>query len=510
MNAQEAVLAAAGQPLSVSVADAGSNLASADVQVLPFYTGPESGPGIAEAEYGLGLRPGSIVAMARMRAFTGQPGETVVLTVPGRDRDEPHRMVIGVGVGNADRVDDNVLRNAAHRSAAELPSGSRVVTTLAQLGGELRRSVRAVAEGFVLGCHLPPRAGLTVPAARDRCLVEIAVTRPGGPERAAAEHGVRLGQHANWVRRLVESPPGDLVPADLAELFADQLRDVGASCEIWGPDRLQRERFGGTSAVGAGSRHPPHALMLRLAGSGHQPMALTGKGITFDSGGLNVKTNAEEIAYMKSDMAGAAAVVAAILAAVRGGAAPDVIGCLPLAENMPDGAALRPGDVITHPDGRATEVTNTDCEGRLILADAIGYLAAQHPAAVIDVGTLTDGGGVGHALWGVMSTDTELVRRLLTAGELAGDPGWRLPLVDEYVGQLRSNVADLVNWTPSGTAGAAVMAATYLREFAGDVPWAHIDNGGSAYLTVAQQPWPAGATSAPMRALAELLTTTPG
>ena len=160
--------------------------------------------------------------------------------------------------------------------------------------------------------------------------------------------------------------------------------------------------------------------------------------------------------------------------------------------------------MLRHPGGRTTEVTDTDCEGRLVLADAIAYLARSRPAGIIDVGTLTDGGGVGHALWGAMGTDPALMRALLDAGQEAGEPGWELPLVPSYLELMRSPVADVVNCSKQAP-DSAVLAGTYLRTFAGDVPWVHVDNGSTAYLERAADGWPEGATGSPMRALLRLL-----
>ncbi|MGA8246923.1 MAG: leucyl aminopeptidase, partial [Nocardioides sp.] len=179
---------------------------------------------------------------------------------------------------------------------------------------------------------------------------------------------------------------------------------------------------------------------------------------------------------------------------------------LPLAENVVGERALRPGDVVAHPDGRRTEVLDTDSEGRLVLADAIAYLARSGVERVVDVGTLTDGGGLGPLLWGCWGNDPGLVDALVASGAAAGDPGWALPLRREYRRLLGSDVADVVNvaWdVPDG----ALMAATYLSTFADGVRWAHVDNGSTAYLESAFEPWPKGATGSPTRALLEFLTT---
>jgi leucyl aminopeptidase len=378
--------------------------------------------------------------------------------------------------------------------------------------------VRAIVEGFGLGCYQPPYSGARAATWQDASVPALRVLLPGGLARAAAvraavERGSVAAQTADWVRGLVETPGGALTPDDLAQVLSSRARAAGVAASVWTDRQLRERGFGGVVGVGQGSVHPPRVVELTL-GLDSRPAArpgvlgLTGKGITFDSGGINIKKDPAEIAWMKSDMAGAAAVAGAVVAAGRLGLDTGVRAILPLAENMPGGRAIRPGDVLRHPGGRTSEVTDTDCEGRLVLADAVAYLAglprSRRPAGIIDVGTLTDAGGVGPALWAAMATDDALMGALLAAGERAGEPGWRLPLVPAYAALMRSTVADLANCSRQAP-DSAVLAATYLRTFAGDVPWVHVDNGSSAYLEHEAGGWPEGATGSPGRALLGLL-----
>jgi leucyl aminopeptidase len=273
---------------------------------------------------------------------------------------------------------------------------------------------------------------------------------------------------------------------------------------VWSAATLRARGFGATLGVGSGSAHPPVVVEL-TSGSGKPRIGLAGKGITFDAGGLNLKRDLTEIRWMKSDMAAAAAVAAAVCAAAELGSTTPVRAVLPLAENVVGERSIRPGDVVVHPDGRRTEVLDTDSEGRLVLADAIAYLARSGVEQVVDVGTLTDGGGLGPLLWGCWGNDPALVEALVASGSSAGDPGWALPLRSEYRRLLGSDVADVVNvaWdVPDG----AQLAATYLSTFADGVRWAHVDNGSTAYLESAFDPWPKGATGSPTRALLAFLT----
>jgi len=332
-------------------------------------------------------------------------------------------------------------------------------------------------------------------------------------EGAAAPHGrtqldrARIIAHAvNWTRALVQTPPNRLGPREFADAIVAHAREVAGDAvavDVWEGDALAARGFGGTLGVGAGSARQPLVVELRVAGAG-PTTALAGKGITFDSGGVNLKRSLGELSWMKSDMAAAAAVAGAVIAAAALGAVGALHAVLPIAENLPGGRAQRPGDVVTHPDGRTTEVIDTDCEGRLVLADALAWLARERPGRLIDVGTLTDSGAVGTAFWGCWGTSEQLARELLGAGRAAADPGWLLPLHPGYAELLSSTVADVAN-SPVEAPDTGQVAATYLRTFVGEVPWVHIDNGSSAWLERDASPWPAGPTATPLRALVELL-----
>lgn len=473
----------------------------APLLVLPFLADPDgvvAGAGGADLSTAWGV---DLQALARaVPSFTADPGSCLPLPVPAPGGS---RVVLAVGLGPAASVTDARIRDAAQVAAVHADGYPELATTLPQVGADLPAAVRAVAEGLLLGCYRY-RPGRAAPPASAALLVP-----PGQARRApllrALEFGRTAGEAACWVRRLVETPAGALTPGDLAEQVVAHARAAGVSTRVWGPRALAARGFGAVLGVGAGSRNPPRVVELRCGeGPAGAAWGLAGKGITFDSGGLNLKQDAHEISWMKSDMAAAAAVAAAVTSAAALGAAAPTVALLPLAENMPGGGALRPGDVVTHPDGRTTEVTDTDCEGRLVLADALAYLAKSRPAALLDVGTLTDGGGVGDALWGCWATGRELAAQLLAAGEAAGEPGWELPLRPEYARLLDSDVADAVN-SASDVPDSGQLAATYLRPFAAGVPWVHVDNGSSAYLEQARSPWPKGATGSPTRALLELL-----
>jgi leucyl aminopeptidase len=311
----------------------------------------------------------------------------------------------------------------------------------------------------------------------------------------------------NWVRQLVEMPPNELGPEEFAEAIvalATEVAPGAVSVHVSDRAELVERGFGGTLGVGAGSARPPRVLELEVGPRAGDVLGITGKGITFDAGGINLKRSASELAWMKSDMAAAAAVAGAVIAAAALGTARSLHAVLPIAENLPGGSAQRPGDVVTHPGGRTTEVTDTDSEGRLVLADAIAWLTLCGVTAIVDVGTLTDSGAVGVEYWGCWTTSPALASELISAGVAAGDPGWRLPLHESYEDLIASRVADSAN-SPLDVPDIGQLAATYLRPFAGDVPWVHIDNGSGAWLERDTRTLPAGATGTPTRALIQFL-----
>lgn len=457
----------------------------ADLLIIPAF----AGPGGAELASAWPFDDERVARLLRRdTAFTGGAGHLSAFLIS-----ENLPPIQAVGLGPRDKLDADLLRRGAMAAALAGRGRGACVFTLDGLGIDPGVAARAVTEGFLLGCYEYARPADT------GNLTLLSRT----PDERAFTIGRIAATWANWVRRLVETPANALPPRVFADLIVAEARKLGVAAEIWNDAALATHGFGALQAVGRGSRNAPLAVRLEH-GAAARRLGLAGKGMTFDSGGLNLKRKPTEIAWMKTDMAAAAAVAGAIFAAVELGAEPDILAILPIAENMPGGDAVRPGDVVTHPDGRRTEINDTDAEGRLILADAIAHLAQSDVEAIIDVGTLTDGGGVGTALWGCWANDTSLAKAVTEAGERSGEPGWHLPLKDEYMSLLASPVADIAN-SSLDVPDSGQLAATYLQSFAGAKPWLHIDNGSCAYLERASPPWPQGATGAPLRALLQLL-----
>ncbi|HEY0767433.1 MAG TPA: leucyl aminopeptidase [Steroidobacteraceae bacterium] len=330
-----------------------------------------------------------------------------------------------------------------------------------------------------------------------------------GPVRkaAAAErgltHGAAVAAAANVQRDLANLPANVCTPTFLAEQArALAKRTASLSVRVLDEAAIRREKMGCLLAVAQGSRQAPRFIVLEHRGTdkAQPPIVLIGKGVTFDSGGISLK-DPPAMDEMKFDMSGAAAVIAALTLAGRLRLAVHLVGLIAAVENMPDGKAVKPGDIVTSASGQTVEILNTDAEGRLILCDALHYARRFHPAAVIDIATLTGAVviALGHHHSGVMGNDEPLVRELLEAGVRADDRCWQLPLTEEYAEQLKSNFADFANI--GGRDGGAITAATFLSKFTQGLKWAHLDVAGTAYQSGAQK----GSTGRPTPLLADFL-----
>jgi leucyl aminopeptidase len=446
-------------------------LPGVDVIALPVLAGDDAvllGPGSDEVGELLDV---DLLAVLDADHATGRTGEITVVPVPlGAPENAELRQVLLVGLGAA-AADD--FRRAGAALARAVLDRSAVATTIPAVEPSVGL------EPFVVGATLgsfafswrsqPPEH---VPAAR------IVLADLADDDRPELERAVAMGG-ASWLSRMLASVPSNLKsPAWLADQAVALAEGAGLGVEVWDEQRLAREGFGGILAVGRASATPPRLIRIdytpRRAGRRTPTVALVGKGITFDTGGLTLKPH-EALVNMKRDMTGGAVVMAvmAALSAVDGPV--KVVGLVPAAETAVGGNALRPGDVITHYGGRTTEVTNTDAEGRLVLADAMAW-ALEHvePDVLVDVATLTGAMKValGQQVGGVFATDDVLAAAMLESGTREGEPLWRFPLTSAYEEKLSSKVADADNG-PGGP--GAIVAALFLQHFAGKVPWAHLD-----------------------------------
>ena len=358
----------------------------------------------------------------------------------------------------------------------------------------------ALVEGALLAAYRYPGARRKPPVHDLEHLVVV------GADQAELARGTVSARATSRARDWVNEPAGSMNPTRLAQVATELGAASGFAVEVWDEQRIAAERLGGILGVSAGSATPPRLVRLAYEPAGAvATVALVGKGITFDSGGLSLKPH-EGMLTMKGDMGGAAAVLASVAAAAELGLPVRALGFLALAENMPSGSATRLGDVLIARNGTSIEVLNTDAEGRLVLADALSLAVEERPDAIVDVATLTGAKviALGNDVTGVMGTSPDLVARVLAAGRAAGEPAWELPLVQEYRAQLDSEVADLRN-VGTGRAAGSIMAGLFLREFVSDVPWAHLDIAGCEMAERSEGWLTKGGTGWAARTLVELL-----
>ena len=505
------------QPPSVNVATSLPKCsAGSSVLVVPVVsTGDEDLPGavVTAAEPFLSAAAvGEIEAGLRALEATGGSEKVHRLVVPSL----PVASVLTIGLGKPQSEwPADTIRRAAGVAARSLGGAEAVITTLAELPGEGVCS--AAVEGLILGSYRFSAFRSDKTAPKDKGLLKITVlaSHTGGAKEAKKQsaHGAAVATAVATARDLVNTPPSHLFPAEFAKRARALGESAGLEVEVLDDKALQKGGYGGVIGVGQGSSRPPRLVRLVHRGSklAKKPkqakkVALVGKGITFDTGGISIKP-AASMHYMTSDMGGAAAVIATVALAAQRELPIDVIATVPMAENMPSATAQRPGDVLTQYGGTTVEVLNTDAEGRLILADAIVRACEDNPDYLIETSTLTGAQTValGSRIPGVMGSD-EFRDRVAAISQRVGENGWPMPLPDELKDDLKSTVADLANISGQRFAGMLV-AGVFLREFVADgVGWAHIDVAGPAYNT--GSPWgysPKGATGVPTRTMFAVL-----
>ena len=471
---------------SVSIVeDPSTSLADVDavavaLPVTPGDQGPVAGSGAAAVADVFGLDLADEIARQKAKAGVGE-----VLEIPVSATDRAAETLLLVGTGDAGTP---ALRRAGASLARKAATRRRLATTLA--ADVDADGVRAVVEGMLAAAYRTRKVSSAAPSA-DR-LGEISLVLDRGPRRAAAQAAVQravVTATALAAARDLINLPADLAgPVELADEAVRLGTAAGLPVGVRDEDALRAEGFGGLLAVGSGSRRPPRLVEMSyeppVTGGRTPPhVVLVGKGIAFDTGGLSLKPR-EAMVPMKTDMAGAGVVLAVMCALGELGVKVRVTGLLALAENMPDGAAYRPGDVIRQYSGTTVEVLNTDAEGRLVLADALGYAdATLAPDLVVDIATLTGAAslGLGKRHGALYATDERLADGLLAAAQASGDRLWRMPLVEDYCSALESPVADLAHVSHDTSIGAgSITAALFLREFVGRRSWAHLDVAGPA------------------------------
>ena len=449
-----------------------------------------------------GALGGAISRAKDSRDFRGARDETLFLSGSAKGP----RMVLLVGLGAvSDRT--GALRRAA--AIASRHANKLGVSEMTWHGGDLNeREVEAVVLGLSAGAWgytetktLPPenerRAQLSA--------ASIAAADSAAGQRGLA-NGLALAEGHSLARRLAMMPGNLCTPDYLAETAREIAGRHGMEVTVWGRTEMQEEGMGSFLAVAQGTPQDPKLVVLKYDGArnGSAPIVLVGKGLCFDSGGISIKPP-QNMELMKFDMCGAAGVLGALDAIGRMKLDVNVIGVIGATTNMPSGTAFKPGDVVRSHLGKYIEVVNTDAEGRMVLADLLSYVRRFNPAVTVDAATLTGAVviALGHTATGVFSSDDALTTEVLDAGKRAGEPGWPLPLWDEYKELIKSDVADMKN--AGGRAAGSTSAAMFLKEFTEGMPWIHLDIAGTAYSETDLVALPKGPTGVPVGTFVEFV-----
>jgi leucyl aminopeptidase len=413
------------------------------------------------------------------------------------------RRVLIAGAGKREKFDRAMLRRIAGAAVRFLKNKGVGTVAFAIEDAD----VAAAAEGAMLGAWEPDHLK-TEKENKNHHIASIAIAVAKDPKtlEAALEKGRITAEAANLSRDIAVLPPNLLTPTILADRARQVAQACGLSFDLLDRDRMRQLGMGALLGVAQGSAEPPALIVMQYKPTGaasKDHLGLIGKGVTFDTGGISIKP-AEGMEKMKYDMAGGAAVIGAMQAIARLKPSVAVTGIVPAVENMPGSQAQRPGDIVTSLSGKTIEVLNTDAEGRLILADAITYAKQLGCTHLVDAATLTGAivVALGSASSGVFSNDDRLLERWMTAAHEAGEKMWRMPLDDEYRDLLKTVYADIQNI--GGRWGGACSAAMFLKEFAGDTPWVHVDVAGTAWLDDAKPFLAKGPTAVPLGSLVNL------
>ena len=478
-----------------------------DAIVIGYFEGaggPEGPSAAVDAALG-----GAVRQLGAQGEIKGKLDQVIVIHTLGK---LPAGKVAVVGLGKqADLTLDRVrgatavacraLRRAAAANIAVAPLGAGV----AGISGSA--SAQAIAEGALLGLYTFRKHLSKEPENGEvKSLSIVGDANHLSELTAGAERGRIVAEASNLCRDMVNEPANYMTPADMAEAARNLAKTYGLEVTILEREQVREMGMGAFLGVGQGSQQPPKFIVLRYNGRGsaENDIALVGKGITFDSGGISIKPS-EGMGEMKGDMSGGAAVMGALAALAQLKPKINVMAIIAATENMPSGTALKPGDVITALGGKTIEIISTDAEGRLTLADAIGYARKQGAKQVIDIATLTGACVValGDICTGAFGNNQPLMDRVVAAASEAGELFWQMPMFEEYKEQNKSDVADIKN--TGGRPAGAITAAQFLAEFAGDTPWVHLDIAGTNMTDKERTYLVKGATGVPVRTLVNLV-----
>ncbi|MFC1892511.1 leucyl aminopeptidase [Chloroflexota bacterium] len=478
----------------------------AEAIVLGFFEGREHPDGdIARVD---SVLDGAISQLVRQGEIKGKLDEVTVIHSLGR---LPAARVVIAGFGKREELTlDRVRRVVAGACQHLRRKRVETVATIAHgadIAGE-EKAAQAVTEGALLGLysfrkHMTKEGELG--EIKKITIVEADEAKLSIVKRGC-DRGTVLAEATNLARDMVNEPANYMTPSHMAELAARLAETHQLELNVLEREQMQELGMGGLLGVAQGSHQPPKFIVLHYRGrdSVEVDVALVGKGITFDSGGISIKPS-EKMEEMKGDMAGGATVMAAISAAARLKPRINVAAIVPATENLPGSQALKPGDVLTAMNGKTIEIISTDAEGRLVLADALGYAGKLGTKSIVDLATLTGAMRIalGEVYTGAFGNNQGLMDKVIAAGADAGELIWQMPMHEDYKEQIKSDVADIKN--VGNRYGGAITAAQFLAEFAGDTPWVHLDIAGTSYSDKGQSYRPKGATGVPVRTLVNFI-----
>lgn len=452
---------------------------------------------------------GEISSAVKKKEISG--GFKDVLVVPTLGLMEPAKIIV-IGLGKSkDLSMDRIRRASAVAAKVARASGAKIyATTLAGLLPDGREGGQAVAEGTLLGLYrflkykTMEREKITdISDFTILCRDKVAVKKV----QEGCDTGCVLAGEISRIRDMINTPSAEKTPEGFAEMCQEDANDAGLSCKIYNESDIKRFGMNGLLAVASGSDHKPKLVVIEYNPKAKKKVALIGKGITFDAGGLDIKPR-DSMVEMKGDMAGAAAVLGTMAAASRSKLGIGIVGVIPVCENMPSGKAYKPGDVIKSASGKTVEVADTDAEGRLIVGDALAWAEKTYkPDALIDMATLTGACivALGYEAAGLIGTDHALLGKIKAAAERTGERVWELPLWDKYKENVKSDIADIRNIPKGKGYEAGTIAGAAFLSYYVTKPWAHLDIAGTAWSPEEEDHIPKGATGWGVRLLWELL-----
>jgi leucyl aminopeptidase len=471
-----------------------------DALVIGIYEGekPEEGL-LAELDR---RTNGTIASLVETGELSGKTGETVYLHQSGEMK---ARRLLLVGAGKREEFNPDILRRMAG-TAARVLRGKKAHRFAFLLRPEQSDGAQAAVEGALLGLFEPDKYHTSEKQERGVIDEMILISSDEASARRGIERGRILAEAANFARDVINEPSNVMTPSELARRATEVAETNGLEIDVLDEARMKELGMGALLGVAQGSAEPARLIVLsyKPPAASTGTIAIVGKGITFDTGGISIKP-AEGMEKMKYDMAGGATTIAAMRAIAQLKPPVNVIGLIPATENMPGGRAQRPGDVVRSMEGKTIEVINTDAEGRLVLADAISYARRLGATRIVDLATLTGAVSIalGDVYVAILGNDQAWIDAVIAAGRNAGEKIWQLPLDREYREQIKSEIADIKNI--GGRKAGTITAAYFLREFAGETPWAHLDIAGTAWNETAKPYLAVGPTGIGVRTLASLV-----